>query len=307
MAELPVKPQDAKKAESVEEAATKCDQPVIEPKLDGWRLIVHIDGDGEPHVFTRPGKVYTSRVPVEILRELKRFPPDTVLDGEIADATDNKNCTAVVNVLGKSKDQPTKQESDKLHFFVFDLLRMNGVDLRSFPLVERRSAVQKLLEVADTSRMALVPQAPAEQAYYDLMVEEGYEGAMVKDNAASYASGKRGYGWYKLKATVEIDVVVMGMALDGQGQHKGKVGRFVVGQYVEGELQERARVNPYDDAMRDLMTFHAVRSTADLPNALIGKVCTIKHYGVLKDGLRHPTFVKWREDKAAKECMFDNG
>lgn len=42
------------------------------------------------------------------------------------------------------------------------------------------------------------------------------------------------------------------------------------------------------------------------PNAFIGRVLEMKHYGVLKDGLRHPTFVRWREDKEATDCTFHN-
>jgi len=101
----------------------------------------------------------------------------------------------------------------------------------------------------------------------------------------------------------------MGMECDGKGQHEGKVGRFVVGQWCKGELMERARVNPYDDAMRDAMTAGVEAAERGLPtdNPFIGRVCTIHHYGILKDGLRHPTFSRWREDKPASECGWDDG
>lgn len=231
------------------------------------------------------------------------MPPDTILDGEMVDITDNKNCTAATNVFGKSKATPSQEEQDRISYIVFDMPRMHGDSIASMPLADRRHAIANLFEIGGFSRTALTPQFEATEAVYHALLDEGYEGAMVKDNAASYAAGKRGWGWFKLKDTAEIDVVVMSMELDGKGQHTGKVGKFIVGQYAEGELIERARVNPYDDAMRNAMT----RAAESKTNEFLGRVLTIKHYGVLVDGLRHPVFVRWREDKPAEDCGFHNG
>jgi DNA ligase-1 len=325
MPQLPFKPQNANKAADVAEAAAKCESPMLEPKYDGWRMIVIIDAEGEPRLFSRKGLSYTRQTPEPILTELRRFPPNTILDGEVVDSIDNKNCTAVTNVFGKSTTPALQMEKDRINYIVFDCIEIDGHKIAADgdSLASRRQMFdtysQGPLHPSKLKRIALTPQAPAEQEYHNLFLELGYEGTMIKDNAAPYAFGKRGKGWFKIKATVEIDVIIMGMELDGKGQHEGKVGRFIVGQYQLGELCQRAKVNPYDDAMRNAMT--ADRELVEVgggraihpggralyTSIFIGKVCTIKHYGVLKDGLRHPTFVKWREDKPAEECEYDNG
>lgn len=310
---LTFKPHNAKKAETLDEAIAECKRPVLEPKYDGWRFIVIIDTDGDVSVWSRTGKPYKLQTPEPIMDELRRFPPNTILDGEMVDGTHNRNCVAVTNVFGKSKAKALAMEADKIQYILFDCLEIDGHDLKAVTLQERRVTLETYLVAIKAERVALTPQAPAEHEYAQLMLEQDFEGVMVKDLDAPYAIGKRGHGWFKIKSTVDIDVVIMGMELDGAGQHEGKVGRFVVGQYVDGKLVKRAAVNPYDDAMRNDMTHAAV--SADTwegnpmmsPNKFIGKVCTIKHYGVLKDGLRHPTFVTWREDKPAEECGFDNG
>lgn len=307
---LHFKPQNAKKADDVAAAAAQCKNPMLEPKYDGWRMIVIIGADGEPALYSRTGKTYTRQTPEPILRELRRFPPNTILDGEMVDSQHNKNCIAVTNVFGKSKNKALQIEKDRINYIVFDCIELDGQKLASAMLRARREIFNIYTNaISKLERVALTPQAPAEQEYHALFLELGYEGTIVKDNDSTYAFGKRGHGWFKIKSTVDIDVVVMGMELDGKGQHEGKVGRFVVGQYQMGELCERARVNPYDDAMRNAMTKATEEAEANplQSNSFYSRVCTIKHYGVLKDGLRHPTFVKWREDKPAEECEFDNG
>lgn len=308
---LSFKPHNAKKAEDVAEAAAKCKRPILEPKYDGWRMIAIINEEGHVTLWSRTGKPYRMQTPEPILEELAQFPAGTILDGEMVDHTDNKNCTAVTNVFGKSKAAPIQMEQDRIHYIVFDCIELGGESIADLSLEGRRFQVGGYLAPEMTgaimlggtppsfSRIALTAQAPAEDEFHSLFLELGYEGAMVKDLDSTYAFGKRGHGWFKLKATVDIDVVITEIMLDGKGQHEGKAGRFVVAQLCEGEFMERAKVNPYDDAMRNAMT-------AD-PESFVGRVCTIKHYGVLKDGLRHPTFVKWREDKPPEECHFDNG
>lgn len=296
---LTFRPQNAKSMKTLADAKAKCRRPRIEAKYDGWRFIAVIDKDREPSIYSRTGKIYTSQTPEPILEELRRLPPHTILDGEMVDTTHNKNCVAVTNVFGKSRATPSQQEFDKLSYIVFDITRVNGDDTTNIVLEGRRALIERAFELIEPQRMALTPQAPAQDEYHDLVIEMEFEGIMVKDLDAPYAAGKRGHGWFKLKSTKDIDVVVMELPIDGKGQFEGQVGKMVVGQYQDGELIARARVNCPTNAERLAMT--------EKSKDWIGKVLTIHHYGVLKDGLRHPTFARWRPDKPAEDCIFDNG
>src|SRR5690349_20821630 len=119
---LNFKPHNAKKADDVAEAAAKCSAPVIEPKYDGWRMLAIIDADGEPTLWSRTAKAYTKQTPEPILEELRQFPPNTILDGEMVDSINNRNCTAVTNVFGKSKNKALQFEKDRIHYIVFDCI-----------------------------------------------------------------------------------------------------------------------------------------------------------------------------------------
>lgn len=306
---LDFKPQNAK-GHPIPVAMQKCKRPVLEPKFDGWRLLAFVTAAGV-RFFTRTGKEYTANTPQPIIDQIAQaFPVGSILDGEIVDL-ETQDCTRVVNVYGKSKAIPTQEQLDAMTYVVFDLIQLGDEDLTGLMLGDRRVKYQEKLEgldrVVPTAQWQIDDPNVAEQMYVSL-VDQGYEGAMIKDAQAPYGKGKRGHGWFKIKQTTTIDVVVMDFIADGKGQHEGKVGRFVVGQYLDGELVERAKVNPIDAKMRDGMT-----AALELPpeaNPYVGRVLTIKHFGVLKDGLRHPTCTSrnpWREDKPAEDCVFDNG
>ena len=308
---LDFKPHRGKTMQDVATAAAKCQHPVIEPKFDGWRFLASIGFDGEVTIYSRTGKNYAKQTPERILQELSKLPPGTMVDGEMVDL-ERQECTAVTNQFGKSKAVPSPEETERITYVLFDILYIGNTYAGDNPLSERREALAALLEAQqlDSDYVKLAPQYPAEQEVYDAAVDSGFEGVMVKDLNSKYGKDKQGHGWFKIKAETEIDVIVMGMALDGKGQHEGKVGKFQVGQHLDGELVQRANVNCYDDAMRTEMTgAQAAHEATDgaVPNPFVGRVCTIKHYGVLKDGLRHPTFVRWRDgDKPAEDVEFHN-
>lgn len=297
-------PHNAKKAESIQEAASRCSRPVLEAKLDGWRLICEVTTDGV-RVFSRTKHCYDGRLP-EIEAELEKLPPDTILDGEIVSLSD-QDCTAVTNVLGKSVTQTIKQQREKLTYVAFDILEVAGVDARGNILEDRLAVLRRALERCeiDERMVTTVVQQPCEETAYLSLIAAGYEGVVIKDLDSTYASGKRGHGWFKIKATTEVDMVVMALPLDGKGQFEGQVGRMVLGQYVDGKLVERAKVKCPDNATH--------KAATDRPDDFIGKVCSIKHYGTVQAvdseevNFRHPTFVRWREDKLADECTYDNG
>jgi ATP-dependent DNA ligase len=291
------KPQQAKGA-TLDQAAKACKDPILEAKLDGWRMLVIITAEGA-RFFSRTGKEYTGRVP-RIEQELTRFPAGTILDGEIVDI-DDQECTAVTNVFGKSVAQASDEEIAKLTYVAFDILEFDGNMTTHLTLRERHTFLRECYARLDVDPMYSVPTVwhDVSPDKYTEFVTSGYEGVMVKDASKPYAKGKRGYGWFKIKEMTSIDVVVMELPHNGKGQFEGQVGKMTVGQYVDGVLVERAKVNAPNNEERLDMTHN--------PEKYLGRVLELKHFGRLVEGLRHPTFVRWREDKTAEECGFDNG
>lgn len=302
---MKIKPQNAKTAASVEAAIQLCKQPVMEPKYDGWRILVEITEAG-PRIYSRTAKEYTDRVP-EIVAELAKLPVGTIVDGEIlAIAKDGdryvNEWSATQNVLGASKNKATQAQRDKLTYIAFDVMADADEDVTKEPLEFRRARLSKLLtdNAVDRSRVTMTCQVQPTAAMYERLVDLGFEGAIVKDLNARYAQGKRGAGWFKLKAITTTDMVVMELPLNGKGQHEGRVGHMILGQMRDGKLVQRTQINPPDLAQRIEMSEH--------PERYLNRVVEMKAYGWSEDDCpRHPTFLRWREDKTPDQCDWNNG
>lgn len=263
---------------------------VMEPKFDGWRLLIHVGPNGV-NFYTRTGKAHAGKLP-HIEAAVAHMPVHTWIDGEVVALDDNgmPEWGAVQSVLGSNGIDHAGQ----LIYFAFDLLAFNTLDIRRLPLSERRKAMGQAL--APSANFRLTPQFPADHQLHDQLVEQGYEGTIVKDPAKPYASGKRGQGWWKLKATDEMDVVIMGFK-PGESGFAGMVGAIEFGQYQNGVLVNRGRCSGMDMKFRKELTAN--------PNKYIGQVISMAYMGIMPSGSpRHPQFKRLRTDKPAKDCVW---
>ena len=114
---------------------------VHELKLDGYRIQAHIDKAGKVRLFTRSGLDWTHRMPL-IVRELGRLKVESaILDGEVV----------VLTADGQSSFAELQAAFDEgashpLTYFVFDLLHLNGHNLRHQPLAERKQILAQMLD-----------------------------------------------------------------------------------------------------------------------------------------------------------------
>lgn len=296
------KPQQAKggKDFAFNDAMSKCKEPMMEIKFDGWRMLAFVEEDGV-RMYSRTAKEYTGKVP-HIEAEIARcFPVGSIIDGEIVDLED-QDCVAVTNVFGKSVAIPSAEEIMKLTYVAFDLLQLGDNNVEDRTLADRRFLLNGVAAKTDPDRrlFEIAQQHTPSEDLLMKLIEDGYEGAMVKCLQSQYKRGKRGHGWFKLKAIATVDMVIMELPVNGKNQFDGQVGHMIVGQYDEsGNLVSRARVNPPDNETRLQMTHN--------PDEFIGRVMEMKHFGFQVDGFRHPTFIRWREDKEPRDCGWDNG
>lgn len=272
---------------------------VMEPKLDGIRLLMHIEKDGIK-AYTRTAHDASGKLlAVErAMRDLSGALHDTILDGEAVYLDDEGmadfNFTARIMGSGTNVAQQKQRAARKyVSFIAFDIVRCKGQDLRGFPLRERRKFLEYIVSELESPHIHITEQAPVSVEQHEIFTSKFGEGSVLKDLSAPYKAG-RSKAMLKWKKVEEEDVVIMGMD-PGKGKYTGQVGAIVFGQYNDGELKERGRCSGMTDAQR-------LQFTANLP---IGEVMVITHNGILAgQGFRHPQFKHIRQDKRPIDCTW---
>jgi DNA ligase 1 len=227
----PVRPMLASPGSSLDAALADLGTDVtVEFKLDGARIQVHKDGD-VVRVWTRTLREVTDGVP-ELVDRVRALPCDTaVLDGETLALDDDGRPRAFQDTMSRFGSDAT-DEGVLLSPFFFDLLHLDGRDLLDEPLHVRLDALAQLLADDEHAvlRMPGVRSPSPEQAagVLDGALDAGHEGVVVKALGASYAAGRRGKAWQKVKPVHTLDLVVLG-AEWGYGRRSGKLSNIHLG------------------------------------------------------------------------------
>jgi len=227
----PVRPMLASPGSSLDDAITAIGPDVtVEFKLDGARIQVHRDGD-DVRVWTRTLREVTDGVP-ELVERVRALPCRTaVLDGETLALDDDGRPRAFQDTMSRFGSDAS-EAGVLLSPFFFDLLHVDGRDLLDEPLHVRLDALAELLadEEHAALRMPGVRSPAPEEAARVLAdaLDAGHEGVVVKALDATYAAGRRGAAWQKVKPVHTLDLVVIG-AEWGYGRRTGKLSNIHLG------------------------------------------------------------------------------
>jgi len=288
------------------------DDWVNEMKLDGYRMVCRIDV-GKAQMISRNAKDWTGSF-TAVERSAARLLVDSAwLDGEVVvmAADGRTSFQALQNVL-------TADQAGKLHYFVFDLMYLNGYDLRGAPLLERKRVLEALLEKApDTLKFSSHIQGSGEE-FYAQACKLKLEGMIMKRAASTYQSG-RGRDWLKVKCSMRQEMVVGGYT-DPEGTRSG-FGALLLGVYEpDGTLRYSGKVGTgFNDAT--LKTLHKRLAALETdkpafsnpPRGYEAKgahwvkpelVAEVEFTEWTNDGtLRHPSFQGLREDKKPRDVV----
>jgi ATP-dependent DNA ligase len=161
-----------------------------EIKLDGYRMAARLD-NGDVRLLTRTGLDWTSKYPA-IPEALTELPATTAyLDGELCGVLPDGR--TAFNIVQNAADT---RSSQSLVFFLFDLLFIDGADLRSLPLVERKERLKTLLADAPSCLPFTDHQLGRGPAFHRLACEHGLEGIVSKRANAPYEPRRR--TWLKV-------------------------------------------------------------------------------------------------------------
>ncbi len=201
---------------------------VHELKLDGYRIQAHIDKSGKIRLFTRSGLEWTSRMPL-IVRELGRLQVEgAVLDGEVVvlDADGQSSFAKLQAAFDEGASYP-------LTYFVFDLLHLNGHNLRHEPLAVRKGILEQMLNsLAEHEVIRYGQHIETEgKPIFDEACRLGAEGIVSKRSDSAYSSG-RSKSWLKIKCDRRQEFVIGGFTKPANGTDG--IGALVLG-YYEGK------------------------------------------------------------------------
>jgi DNA ligase-1 len=226
----PVSPMLADSAATVADAMADGAERVVEWKLDGARIQVHATAD-RVVVYSRNLNDVTSAAPevVEAVRALSFR--DAIFDGEvIALAPDGRprSFQTTMRRFGRRRDTETLRDEIPLTPFLFDILLLNGETLIDRSLAERRATLDGVLSNALRVTSIVTADVAEGERFQAEVIARGHEGVMVKDLAASYAAGRRGSAWVKVKTARTLDLVVLA-AEWGSGRRQGWLSNIHLG------------------------------------------------------------------------------
>ncbi|HEX6495944.1 MAG TPA: non-homologous end-joining DNA ligase, partial [Acidobacteriaceae bacterium] len=199
-----------------------------ELKLDGYRMQARIEG-GKVQLLTRSGLDWTHRMR-SLATALEALPAKAaLLDGE-AIVLDERGISSFAAL------QAAFQEGAKhaLHYYVFDLLHLDGHSLRNLPLTERKTLLADLVEALGDDAVRLSEHVRDEKAaIFDEACLHGAEGIVSKRADNIYLSG-RSASWVKVKCGLRQEFVIGGFTLPSKGGNG--LGALLLGYYQDGTL-----------------------------------------------------------------------
>ena len=226
----PVQPMLAQTASDIGQALAGLDTDVaVEWKIDGARIQVHKAGD-EIRVFSRNLREVTSAVP-EVYEVVRSLPAaELILDGEVialrADGTP-ETFQRTMQRFGRRLDVDRLRAEIPLTPFFFDCLYVNGGAIIDAPQMERFGTLAGLAPAFVVPRLVR-PDPEHAARFVDDTLRRGHEGVMVKALTSTYAAGRRGQQWLKVKLARTLDLVVLA-AEWGHGRRKGWLSNLHLG------------------------------------------------------------------------------
>ena len=199
-----------------------------ELKLDGYRMQARKDGSGV-QMLTRTGLDWTQRVRTVANEVAKLAVGKLTLDGEVV-------VLAANGTTNFADLQASFQEGAKnvLTFFCFDLLHVDGRNVRGLPLKERKELLGDVLQGADDDVLRVSEHLETNgEVMFHKACEFHAEGIVSKKATAKYSPG-RGGDWLKMKCLHEQEFVVGGYTLPSNGIRG--VGALLLAYYKNGEL-----------------------------------------------------------------------
>jgi bifunctional non-homologous end joining protein LigD len=292
---------------------------LYEVKWDGYRALCFVEG-GKVRMVSRRGTKLDKQFAAVASALAQSVKADTALiDGEVValDENGNPSFQHLQNLTGFGTKPALKgMAPPNLNFFAFDLLYLNGYDLRKAALIDRRQLLMSILLPSEVVRYSEHFIGKGDELLKAVRAK-GLEGIIAKQAQSRYES-KRSTSWIKIKVTCQQDFVICGYILG----EREPFGALVLGYYKDKKLVYAGNVGSgftqqslkaMGEKIKPLITKQPVLS--DVPRE-IGEVtwlkpelvCAVKFTSWTKDDrLRAPVFLGLRTEVAPEEVVRETG
>ncbi|MEX2469410.1 MAG: DNA ligase D, partial [Pseudohongiellaceae bacterium] len=299
---------------TVTEVAPDGDDWIHEIKFDGYRMIVHVD-KGKVRLLSRNGHNWTGRFAAQAQQLGELAVNDAILDGEMV-AMGPGGATS----FGKLQDLISSKETGSLVLQLFDLMYLDGFDLTAATLLERKTALRRLLQQSGLGGTGSALRfsdhvAGHGREFFAQACELGLEGTIAKRADARY-NRRRSKAWLKIKCSQDGEFVVGGFTRPS-GSRKG-FGSLLLGSWDGAAFRYQGRVGT-GFSSKQLESLHTVLRKASQPESPFAEsvpdarsvtwvepqlVVDVAFSERTREGrLRHPTFRGVREDRKSKEVV----
>lgn len=300
--------------------ATLVDKPfdqegwVYEVKWDGYRALAFMNKN-TIELVSRNKKSFNEKF-YPVYKALQEWNINAVIDGEIIVVDDNG-----LSDFGALQNWRSEDDGELL-FYVFDILWLNGYDLRDLPLSDRRNILRSQIPSNNVIRLSENFEASGSE-FFAMAEKMGLEGIIAKKADSTYVSDERSKAWVKIKTQQRHEVVIGGFT-QNEGSSKA-FSSLLVGVYEGKKLHYTGKVGTgfSDSLQKDMMKqFKKLvqkkcpfteepdvnKPSRFRPNPPKAKaiwllpelVCEVSYREITNDGvMRHPSFEGMRIDKKA--------
>ena len=307
--------------------ATLVDKPfdlpgwLYEIKWDGYRAMTFMN-KGEVELKSRNDKSFNEKF-YPVYNALRNWGINAIVDGEVVVLKENG-----LSDFGTLQNWRSEADGD-LIYYVFDVVWLEGKDLRHLPLRQRREILKSIVPQDGIIRLSESFDVTGTE-FYNIALKMGLEGIMAKKADSIYLSGTRTTDWLKIKANQRQEVVIGGYT-NNQDSSKA-FSALLVGVYESGNFiytgkigtgfkdkQQREMLKQFKPLITDKPPFHTLpdinkpsrfnprpsKATATWLKPQL--VCEVSFTEMTSDGvMRHPSFEGMRIDKRANEVTKEN-
>jgi ATP-dependent DNA ligase len=187
----------------------------MQPKWDGFRLLVAVDRAGRVRAWSRHGTSLTAGLG-DLLQGFTTVPGASVFDTELISlAQRDGQVVQDFSAVGRAALRGDGAAAAQLRLVAFDVLELDGQNLRPRSWIERDSQLRSTLPISD--RIRLIQTQPATVEGHRAIVGLGFEGTVLKRSGSAYRPGRQS-AWQKVKARHRVTVTLRSLAAGRDGK-----------------------------------------------------------------------------------------